>query len=357
MSTETIWYTRCPVPTAFSIAVRKGWLDDELSEDGIAVESLAISADPSVRQSHFDQTQPNFFRQGGNIPPIVSRSRGTDVRVIGLGWSDWSEPLLTLPASGIETLADLQGRRLALPRRVNDSVDFWRATVLRGYQTAFQIAGLQPEDVEFVDVLVDRTFVDDSTETTARRATLWDATYMLGHQREEGVALLRGDVDVVFSHGASAVNLKAFTGARTLIDLGTLPQRSLRVNNSVPNTLTVTGDLLDQRPDLVARVLARTLEAADWANANPLDARRIVAAEVGSAEELVDLAYSPALSQQLDVSLDGDRLAGLASQVQLLARHGFLAGEVDLDAFVDHEPLAEARRLLAATEPVVAGAV
>jgi ABC-type nitrate/sulfonate/bicarbonate transport system substrate-binding protein len=355
MSTETIWYTRCPVPTAFSIAVRNGWLDEELAEDGIAVESLAVSTDPNVRQSHFEQTQPNFFRQGGNIPPIVSRSRGTDVRVIGLGWSDWSEPLLTLPDSGIETLADLRGRRLALPRRVNDSVDFWRATVLRGYQSAFRLAGLAPDDVELVEVLVDRTFVDDSAETTARRATLWDATYMLGHQREEAAALLRGDVDVVFSHGSSAVTLKAFTGARILIDLGTLPERALRVNNSVPNTLTVTGDLLDQRPDLVARVLARTLQAAAWARANPLDARRIVAAEVGSAEELVDLAYSPALAQQLDVTLDADRLAGLASQIDLLAEHGFLAGEVDLEAFVDHEPLAQARRLLVPAGAVAAG--
>jgi ABC-type nitrate/sulfonate/bicarbonate transport system substrate-binding protein len=355
MPVDTIWYTRCPVPTAFSIAVRNGWLDEELAPDGIAVQSLATSTSRAVRQSHFEQTQPNFFRQGGNIPPIVSRSRGTDVRVIGLGWSDWSEPLLTLPDSGIEALADLRGRRLALPRRVNDSVDFWRATVIRGYRTALHVAGIQPDEVEFVEVLVDRAFVDDATTSTATRATLWDATYMLGHQREDGVALLRGEVDVVFSHGASAVNLKAFTGARTVADLGTLPERSLRVNNSVPNTLTVTGDLLDERPDIVARVLARTLQAAEWAKANPLDARRIVAAEVGSAEELVDLAYSPALSQQLDLTLDEERLAGLASQMELLAENGFLAGEVDIDSFVDLEPLAEARRLFADGAPATAG--
>ncbi len=37
---DTIWYTRCPVPTATGIAADLGWLDDEFAPDGIEVRSL-----------------------------------------------------------------------------------------------------------------------------------------------------------------------------------------------------------------------------------------------------------------------------------------------------------------------------
>ncbi len=28
-SVDTLWYTRCPVPTAFSLAINLGWLEEE----------------------------------------------------------------------------------------------------------------------------------------------------------------------------------------------------------------------------------------------------------------------------------------------------------------------------------------
>jgi ABC-type nitrate/sulfonate/bicarbonate transport system substrate-binding protein len=355
MSTETIWYTRCPVPTAFSLAVRLGWLEQEFERDGIAVRSLASSTARDVRQSHFEQTQPNFFRHGGNIPPLVSRSRGADVRLIGLSWTDTAELVLAAPGSGIRKPADLRGRRLALPRRVNDSVDFWRATVIRGYQRALAVAGLSDDDVEFIEIEVDRAFIDDTTDSTEQRASLWDARFMLGFQREEAAALWRGEVDVVFAHGSLAAYLQGFLGAEIVVDLGRLDDRALRVNNSVPLALTVTGELLDARPDLVARVLARTLEAANWAREHGDQAERIVAAEVGIAEELLEFAYSPRLPEQLDVDLGEENLAGLSAQADLLAEHGFLGGELDLGGFVDEGPLREARELLASRVPAGAG--
>jgi ABC-type nitrate/sulfonate/bicarbonate transport system substrate-binding protein len=354
--TDTLWYTRCPVPTAFSLAVRNGWLDDEFAADGITIQSLATSTDPKVRQAHFDQTQPNFFRHGGNIPPLVSRSRGTDVRLIGLSWTETSEVLLALPGSGIDAPADLRGKRLSLPKRVNASIDFWRASVLRAYETALELAGLTTDDVEFVELDIDRTFVDGSTASTARTATLWDSRFMLGFQREESRALLNGTVDVIFAQGGNAANVQGITGGQVVVDLGTLPTREQRTNNSTPLALTVTGDLLDERPDLVARVMARTLRSADWARNNPGDAARIVAGEVGVAEDLLPVAFSDQLPLQLAVDLSDDNLAALRSQADLLDRHGFLAAPIDWDAFVDHGPLAAARELLKSGERVGAEA-
>src|ERR1700733_487729 len=121
-----LWYTRCPVPTASSIAISQGWLDDEFARDGITVSSLRASADSDVRESHFDHTKAASFRQGGNIPPIWTRSRGSDVRLIGLSWAEQYQAILTRADTGIDGPEDLAGRRLALPRRGNDQIDFWR---------------------------------------------------------------------------------------------------------------------------------------------------------------------------------------------------------------------------------------
>lgn len=129
MSIDTLWYTRCPVPTAFSAAVRLGWIDAEFAPDKIEVASLLRSPLRATRESHFAHTQANSFRHGGNIPPLWAFSEGNDVRLIALSWNDENQVVLARPDSDIRTVADLRGRKLAVPRRLHDSIDFWRATV------------------------------------------------------------------------------------------------------------------------------------------------------------------------------------------------------------------------------------
>lgn len=342
-----IWYTRCPTPTAFSVAVNLGWLDREFAADGIAVRSLSAVSDPAARQAHFAQTHPHLFRHGGNIPPLVARSRGADVRVIGLSWPDFHEPVLAVAGSGIETPADLRGRRISVPSRPGDAVDFWRPTVLHGFARALATAGLTLDDVEQVDVPVERSSIDAAAPAGGdHRAALWGARTLLGQQREEIVALLTGRVDAIFSHGAMAAIAQGVTGARTVVDVGALPHRASRVNNGIPQVLTVTGDLLDSHPDVVARVLARVIEAGRWAAANPDGARAIVAHETGLAASLVDMAHGPDVHGQLDVDLSPERLAGLEAQAAWLDGGGFLAGPVDVAAMVDADPLERALDLL-----------
>lgn len=340
-----LWYTRCPVPTAFSVALANGFVDDALAGEGVVLRSLA-EGDAVARQSHFTQGQAHLVRHGGNVPPLIARSRGADVRLVGLSWPTFYEPLLVLPAAGIDAVADLRGRRVSAPRRVGEPVDFWRATSRHGVERALATAGLSLAEVELVDIPVDRRYFARPSRRTDARAPLSGALELIGHQREEGMALLTGEVDAVFSHASLAPALQGFTGAIPLVDVGALPGRRQRVNNGVPQALTVTGDLLDARPDVVARVLAATLRAADWAAEHAAEARRIVAAEVGLPEELVGMAYSDDVASELDVSLDGERLDGLRRQAAWLHDQGFLDGPLDVDAFVDPRPLAAARELL-----------
>ncbi|HLY56380.1 MAG TPA: ABC transporter substrate-binding protein [Stellaceae bacterium] len=341
MTIDTIWYTRCPVPTAFAVALRLGWLDAEFARDGIAFRSLAASRDASVRQSHFEHTQANSVRHGGVIPPLLTRARGRDLRVVGLSVSGSKQRVLALPGSSIRTAEDLKGRRLSIPRRVNDPIDFWRATVLRGFDLVLTAAGLSLADTKLVDLPVARTFVDETTAGTGRQDALWDATAMLGFQRDELAALLRGEVDAILTQGATSVTLRGVLGATVVAEVDETGDPSTYVNNQ-PFPLTVSGALAEERTDLAARLVARVREAADWARDHEVETKRIIAAETGLPESLVDEAYGPAVHRQLDIDLSPQRLAAFRTLHDDLLARGFLDRPVDLDAFIDRRPLAAA---------------
>jgi len=354
MSVDTLWYTRCPVPTAFGIALRLGWLHEEFARDNIAFRSLSQSADRKVRESHFAHTQPRSFRHGGNSPPIWSRSVGNDVRLIGLSWAEEPHALLALPGSGIKTTADLKGRRLSLPIRKNDSIDFWRATALKTYETALATAGLKLEDVKLTPVEIDRSFINEDSAPAGAEAPLWGAFALRSFQREEILALARGEVDVISSEAAWVYDISALLGARIVYDSVTHPDPIVRSNNGLPLALTVSGGLLKERPDLVARLLKRVLEAAEWGRSHPSEVVRFIAAEEGVAEEVLEHAYGANLAQQLAVDLSPRNVAALRDRKSFLLRHGFLKKDFDLDEWIAPEPLEEARRLLRASVPVPA---
>jgi ABC-type nitrate/sulfonate/bicarbonate transport system substrate-binding protein len=339
MTIDTIWYTRCPVPTAFSVAVRLGWLDEEFGRDGIAFRSLASSTDSTVRQSHFEHTQANSIRHGGNIPPLVTRSRGRDLRIVALSRTWTRQVVLALPANGIRSAADLVGKRIAVPNRVNDPIDFWRASVLRGIDLVLTQAGLPLDSVQRVDLKIGRTFVDDTTKATGGADSLWDARTAFGFHRDTIAALVRGEVDAIYAGGAGSVLAQSFLGARVVAEVAVSDDPSSWVNNQ-PYTLTVSGSLADERSDLAVRLVARVRQAAEWARENERETKRIIAAETGLPEELVDVAYGPKVHEHLGIDLAPANIAALRTIHDDLLARGFLAAPVDLDAFIDGRPLA-----------------
>jgi ABC-type nitrate/sulfonate/bicarbonate transport system substrate-binding protein len=344
MSKKTIWYTRCPVPTAFSIALRNGWFDEEFAADGIEVNSLLKSTDRAVRESHFDHTLADSFRHGGNTPPIWARAKGNDVRLIGLSWTEQPQFLLSLNDK-IKTAADLKGKRLSLPRRTRDSIDFWRANYLQFFDTALTSVGLTLKDVELVDIPVERGFLDESG-APSKDGSLWNAAQLRGSQREEITALLQGKVDVLASAGPRGLENLALLGGHVVHDISKQPARLAKTSNSLPYTFTVSGRLLKEHPDLVARLLARVLEAGEWAKTHHDEAVRVTALELGVAEEFVEQSFGENLSRQLEVNLSDENVAALRLRKDFLLKHGFLPNDFDLDAWIDRGPLLEAQRLV-----------
>lgn len=319
-----LWVTRCPVPTATSIALDQGWLTDAFAADGIEVATLQDARGAERRESHFTHDLPGLIREGGNVPALWTRSRGTPTRLIGLTWIDEYQALLTRPDSGITGPEKLAGRRLALPVRPGQ-IDFWRAMALRGSLAALRLGDVRDTDVTFVDVPGPR----ESPRLPDGR---------VDHYAAELDALAAGRVDAIYVKGAPGVEAAQRSGAVAVVELGAHPDPAVRINNGTPRPITVDQRLLDDHPDVVVRFLAVLTRTAGWAADRPDEVAAIVASETRAGAAGVGGAYAD-LHRRLDVSLASDRLEALRDQKDFLLAHGFLEADFDLDAWADPAPL------------------
>lgn len=333
---DTLWYTRCPVPTGLGIAVQKGWLQQSVGALGTQLESLRESNNQAVRESHFDHSLQNSVRHGGNIPAIWARSQGRATRVIGLSWADETQLILTRRDSGIKTVKDLKGRRFGLPDWASVQIDFTRAQALRGLENALSLEGLTVSDVELVDYRYGGTFSDQAVKDVA-------GTPVSGHQAQgrnaELLGLLRGEVDAIFLKGSSAALLAHEFSLHTVIDTGAHPEPLIRSNNGTPRTLSVDQHLLDQHFDVSVGILGAVLRAEQWAWANPEETRRYLARETNSSEYWVSVAYGEDAHRRLKTELDERAIAALEDFTAFLHRWQFIPERFNVRDWIDTRPL------------------
>lgn len=336
---ETLWYTRCPVPTPLGIAAQLGWVEAEFAADGIAVRTLQDEVDPKLRESHFDHKLDNSFRQGGNIPAIWARSKGRQTRVVGLSWTDEAQVILVLPNSDIRSVKDLKRRRLGVATRPADIIDFWKATTIRAYVAALKLEGLSEADVEFVEL--PRTEV--SSIAVARRA---EPAGAIIEESLEAQALLRGDVDAIFHKGSRGLELADALGARIVYDVGKHPDPNVRVNNGSPRTLTVDAGLLESNLPLVVRLVKQVLLAGQWAQQHPKEAVAYVAQETRSSQDAVLRAYGKDVNHNLKTDLRETSIAALSDFKGFLFKWKFIPNDFDVATWIDPRPLQLAQQEL-----------
>lgn len=320
---DTLWYTRCPVPTTSGIAQHFRWLHEEFATSGIALESIRASQDRSVRVSHYDHSHPNMFREGGNVPPLWARGLGRDTAVVGITWVDEEQLILVHGDSDIEDAGQLRGRRLGLPKHDSEIVDIGRTQDLRGLLTALKIASIDRGEVTFVD-LQGGDF--DLREARGERVHLG------------AEALLAGVADAIYAKGAVGATLVEKHGFRPILDINAQQDPLLRVNAGTPRPITVDGRLARERPEIVARYLAVLQRTADWAKTHPLEVVQAITAETGASENAVRQGFGPHLHERFAVSLSPLSVQGLRLQKEFLVAEDFIQ-DFDFDGWIVETPL------------------
>lgn len=346
---ETLWYTRCPVPTGLGIAIQQGWLPEAFAAQGTQVSSLLESNDFSTRESHFSHTLQNSVRHGGSIPAISARSRGRDTRLLGLSWADETQLILASPDSGIATVRDLKGRRFGLPNWKNVEIDFTRAQALRGLENALRLEGLSVSDVELIDSDIDSHYSDEKAVSVGGSVS-WNGRGAARSRANslELVALLRGEVDAIFLKGAQGAQVARQFGLTVVIDTGAHPDPLVRSNNGTPRTLAVDGHLLEQHFDAAATIVEQVLRAERWAHAHPDEVRRYLGLETNASEYWVQAAYGQDAHLKLNTDLAEQSVSALQDFAHFLHRWHFIPEAVDVAAWIDARPLDAARERLGA---------
>lgn len=345
-NTVDLYYTVCPVPSASSIAIGRGDLAKAFAGTGVNLHNIRKSSERKVREAHYDQTQPGLFREGGNIPPLWARSDGRNLRLIGLTWIEHYASLIALPESNIRTPEDLKGKRIGIVRRPNDTIDYARATALRGILVALKAAGLGYGDVTFVDLSIEEPLVAQepkpgvlsSSAFSVTRLRKWDSIFVR--------ALFERSVDALFFTAKDAY-LQDLLGANVVYDVSQSLDPVDRVSNLTPVAFTVRGELLESHPDVVRDYVLQNLRTAHWSKENPGEAARYIARDTGIPEEAVNIAYSPTAATSLVPSLSDDLLRYLEVQKDFLLEYGFIKNDFRISDFVAHEPLKAAQEILA----------
>lgn len=346
---DTLWYTRCGVPTSFGVAMHHGWIGQRLAADGTRIESLKESPDPTVRASHFDHSLPNSVRYGGASPAIWARSTGRETRLIGLTVTRSSQFILAAPDSSLNSVADLKGKRFGLPRWHNQPIDFIRATALRNLENALHAHSLTLDDVELVEYPVGARFADEAMHRIPGTQAFGPRT--LPGKNAEVLALIRGEVDAIYLHGAHAGSLSEALQLKLLLDVGTLPDAEHWAHNDNPVLLTVDAHLLEQHLDSAVSVVEQILRAEQWGRNHALELRQIAAHEVNTSEYWIWKSYGEE-GLQLHTNLAEPSLQAVQDFTDFLLRHNFIDSRVDVQNWIDPRPLELARARLAA-EPAI----
>lgn len=350
-----IWYSRCPVPTPFAIALKKGWLQQAVQglegEHVLRWCSLGDSREARIRDAHYTHAEVDVFRHGGNVPPLWARAQGADTVVLGISWITMRQQVQVLSNSGIHAPADLKGKRLLIQRNDNDVIDYWRASTLRTYEAALRSAGLSLDDVQWVEQVSHVGAKQRHADPLSPDGSLWTADRSLLRRRELLLPLVRGEVDAIATQAHYGVEFEGLIGARTIFDRSLADAPLERVNNDTPDVLTVSGRLLRERPHIVQAVLRQLLRARDWAQSHRDEVIHMFAQEFKTSETLVESSWGADLLSGLDLSLSTEKIQALQAQHDFLLQHGFIQQGFDLETWIDPQPLQLAEHSHAHLQP------
>ena len=83
----TIWYTRCPVPTASGIAFQRKMFDAAFADTPYEVRNIKELGRDGAN-THFNHTLDASFREGGGSPPMWAYANGSDTQMLAITFMD-----------------------------------------------------------------------------------------------------------------------------------------------------------------------------------------------------------------------------------------------------------------------------
>ena len=215
-----------------------GWIEEELPDTEV---TWTLSAG-SNKANEFVRSNAVDFGSTAGVAAFLARANGTDQHTIYLySQPEWTALVVTAD-SEIETVEDLEGKKIAATKGTDPY--FFLLQALNEH-------GLQEADVEVVNL-----------------------------QHADGkTALERGDVDAWAGLDPHMAQTELEEGSRLIY-------RNIDFNTW--GALNAQAEFLDQYPDLVTLVLIQYERARHWILENPDEAAQILSEEAGLSIEIAE---------------------------------------------------------------------
>jgi ABC-type nitrate/sulfonate/bicarbonate transport system substrate-binding protein len=350
LNKRSIYYARCPVPTASGIALHRGMFEQQFAGSDISVANIGESG-PAHVNAHFTHDLDNFIREGGCTPPIWARSRGASTRLLGITFMREPLGVYVRTDDDIETVTDLAGLRLALPVWPQLVFNFWRVAAHKGFQSALDAHGMRESEVKFVDVTEDKDPHRRLNLAVGESAGKDDKS----EYDDQLQALLCGNVDAIFAKGAeSTILVRQSRGAiRLLYDVNQSSEVRHQINNSTPRLLTCSEELLEEHGGDVETYLSAIVRAARWAENNPQELRIFVASECGIRVEDIDLYFPSGYESDFLPVLSDEFIRHADAMKEFMLEQRYIENDFSIDEWAMNTPMEKA---LAATVGISADA-
>jgi sulfonate transport system substrate-binding protein len=221
-----------PTSSAIVLGKAKGFYDKAFAKLGAKVEyDLFLSGPLAVEAAAGDHV--DLFNVG-NIPPVIARSNGIDVKIIAKSaFNPATNAVLVRPDSSIHSIEDLKGKKVAV--QVGSSVHYFLSQILGE-------KGMTLQDVQLVNL----------------------------PGPDQGSALESGAVDAIVLWMPYRTQLEMAGKARVLVN-------SAHVSGGI-GVYMVCDEFGKKNPKLVECFLKATKQANDYLRKNPKDALQLLAA-------------------------------------------------------------------------------
>ena len=268
-------------------------LEKEFEADKITIEwQFPRGTGPAINEALANR-QLDFASYGG-LPNLVGKGAGVPTKVLaGSGISPTY--LVARPEAGIETLADIKGKKVAFQRGTIFELSLYRI---------LQQIGLTNADVEIYDI----------------------------QGADQIAAIQTGDVDVLVGQGNST--LQTVKEGLTKVIFTT---KGTPAPGSTFGSFTVHEGFAAEQPEIVERVLAAFVEAAHWGSVEEnRDKVFDIFAQTGTPRDSYVADYEgDTLADRHTPLLDGFYRANLEEGLKFTLETRLVRKEFDLTAWVD----------------------
>ncbi len=263
----------------------QGWLEKEFAAHGTRVEwVLSLGSNKALE---FLRARVIDLGSTAGAAALIGRANGNPIQSVYLFSNPEWTALVTRPDTGIKTIADLRGRKIAVTRGTDPHIFLLRALAS---------VGLTERDVELIPL----QHPDGKTALENRSVAAWSG-------------------------------LDPYLAQTEIADGFSLFYRNRDWNSG--GFLNVRETFAAQHPDAVARVLKVYEQARRWAIAHPAETKAILAREAKLSPEVVDRVWErtdlthPAIG-------DANR-AGITAAGEVLKKSGIIEAGVDVPKVVN----------------------